>query len=89
MALADTLGPEERTREEATLADALLLGLAQASALMPGTSRGGMTLAAMRARGFTRADASALSRHVALPVIAGASVLKGVRLAAARPAAAG
>ncbi len=35
----------------------------------------------MRARGFARADASALSRHVALPVIAGASVLKGVRLA--------
>ena len=81
MTLADTLGPEERTREEATLADALLLGLAQASALMPGTSRGGMTLAAMRARRFTRPDASALSRHVALPVIAGASVLKGVRLA--------
>ena len=40
-----------------------------------------MTLAAMRARGFTRPEASALSRHVALPVIAGASVLKGVRLA--------
>lgn len=81
MTAADALGPEHRTREEATFADALLLGLAQSSALMPGTSRGGMTLAAMRARGFTRPDASALSRHVALPVIAGASLLKGVRLA--------
>ena len=81
MTLADTFGPQERTREEATFTDALLLGLAQSSALMPGTSRGGMTLAAMRARRFTRPDASALSRHVALPVIAGASVLKGVRLA--------
>ena len=81
MTLADALGPERRTREDATVVDALLLGVAQAAALMPGTSRGGMTLAAMRARGFTRPEASALSRHVALPVIAGASVLKGVRLA--------
>jgi undecaprenyl-diphosphatase len=40
-----------------------------------------MTLAAARARGFGREDASVLSRHVALPVIVGATVLKGVRLA--------
>src|SRR5437764_1239664 len=41
----------------------------------------GATLAAARARGFDREDANALSRHVALPVIVGATVLKGVRLA--------
>ncbi len=87
MTLADTRCAQERTREDATATDALLLGLAQASALMPGTSRGGMTLAAMRARRFTRTEASALSRHVALPVIAGASLLKGVRLCPARPPA--
>ena len=81
MTLADTLAPQRRVGADATATDALLLGLAQACALMPGTSRGGMTLAAMRARAFTRPEASALSRHVALPVIAGASVLKGVRLA--------
>jgi undecaprenyl-diphosphatase len=81
MALADALAPQERTREQAGTADALLLGLAQASALIPGLSRGGMTLAAMRARRFARPDASALSRHVALPVIAGAGLLKGTRLA--------
>jgi undecaprenyl-diphosphatase len=40
-----------------------------------------MTLAAARARGFAREDANALSRHVALPVIVGATGLKGVRLA--------
>jgi undecaprenyl-diphosphatase len=39
-----------------------------------------MTLAAARLRGFGRADANALSRHVALPIIAGATVLKGTRL---------
>ncbi len=81
MAAADGYGGRDRGRSTAGAGDALLLGLAQATALIPGISRGGMTLAAMRARGFARADASALSRHVALPVIAGASVLKGVRLA--------
>jgi undecaprenyl-diphosphatase len=80
MALADRLGPTGRAREEAGLVDALWLGVAQASALMPGASRNGMTLAAARARGFDREDANALSRHVALPVIAGATALKGVRL---------
>jgi undecaprenyl-diphosphatase len=38
-------------------------------------------LTAARARGFRRPDANALSRHVALPVIVGATALKGVRLA--------
>ena len=75
------LGPTGRRREEAGFADALALGLAQACALIPGASRNGMTLAAARLRGFDRADANALSRHVALPVIVGATALKGARLA--------
>jgi undecaprenyl-diphosphatase len=81
MALADALGPQRRARTDATITDALLLGLAQACALMPGISRNGATLTAARARGFRRADANALSRHVALPVIVGATALKGTRLA--------
>lgn len=91
MAAADAFGPQRRARDDAGLADALWLGAAQASALIPGVSRNGMTLAAARARGFRRPDASALSRHVALPVIVGASVLKGTRLArrGVPPAAAG
>jgi len=55
--------------------------LGEATALMPGASRNGMTLAAARLRGFDREDANELSRHVALPVIVGAAVLKGTRLA--------
>ena len=54
--------------------------MAQACALVPGVSRNGATLAAARMRRFTRQDANRLSRHVALPVIAGATLLKGVRL---------
>ena len=71
---------QERTHTEAGAGDALWLGVAQACALVPGVSRNGATLAAARARRFTRADANRLSRHAALPVIAGATALKGWRL---------
>jgi undecaprenyl-diphosphatase len=80
MAWADRVGGTSRDRAEAGAVDALWLGVAQACALIPGASRNGMTLAAARARGFGREDANALSRHVALPVIVGATVLKGTRL---------
>ena len=51
--------------------------LAQACALHPGVSRSGATLTVARARGFARADASVLSLHAALPVIAGAAGAEG------------
>jgi undecaprenyl-diphosphatase len=79
MALADR-APEERHRDDARPLDALVIGLAQACALLPGVSRNGATLAAARARLFTREQANLLSRTVALPVIAGAALLKAVRL---------
>ena len=84
MLLADR-APEVRDRADADWRDGLALGIAQSCALMPGVSRNGATLVAARLRGFRRADANALSRHSALPVIAGAVVLKGVRLARRRP----
>jgi undecaprenyl-diphosphatase len=70
-----------RADEQADWRDGVALGLAQAAALIPGVSRSGATLAAARARGFGRADASRLSWEVALPVLAGASGLKGWRVA--------
>jgi len=73
--------PARRPRSAAGPIDGLLLGLAQAAALVPGVSRNGATLTAARTRGFSRADANDLSRHVALPVVVGATVLKGRRLA--------
>jgi undecaprenyl-diphosphatase len=80
MAYADQ-APQTRGSQEVGARDALWLGVAQACALIPGVSRNGATLAAARLRRFTREDANRLSRHVALPVIAGATVLKTVRLA--------
>jgi undecaprenyl-diphosphatase len=80
MAIADGR-PEERRREDARLADAVVIGAAQAFALAPGISRNGATLTAARWRGFRRPDANVISRQIALPVIVGATALKGFRLA--------
>ena len=78
--LAADLRPQDRGPGDAGLLDGLALGIAQATALVPGVSRNGATLTAARARRFTREHANLLSRTVALPVIVGATALKGVRL---------
>jgi undecaprenyl-diphosphatase len=80
MVLADTR-PQRRGRGEATVADGVALGVAQAAALAPGVSRNGVTLAAARWRRFSRDQANLLSRTIALPIIVGATGLKGARLA--------
>jgi undecaprenyl-diphosphatase len=81
MAIADGGSKrKQRTTGDAGPCDGLALGLAQALALIPGVSRNGATLTAARARGFTRADAQTLSWHAALPVILGASALRGALL---------
>lgn len=72
--------PQERGPGDAGAVDGLALGLGQAAALAPGVSRNGATLAAARWRRFTRPQANLLSRTVALPVIVGATLLKGARL---------
>ncbi|HEX5928444.1 MAG TPA: undecaprenyl-diphosphate phosphatase [Solirubrobacterales bacterium] len=80
MLAADTR-PQQRGRGDATPADGLALGVAQAAALAPGVSRNGVTLAAARWRRFSRDQANLLSRTIALPIIVGATALKGGRLA--------
>jgi undecaprenyl-diphosphatase len=73
--------PAVRPESEAGPLEHLLIGLGQACALVPGVSRNGATLTAARLLRFERPAASVLSRHAALPVIAGATFLKGLRLA--------
>jgi undecaprenyl-diphosphatase len=94
--LAADRRPAGRVHEEAGVLDGLLIGIGQAAALWPGVSRNGATLTAARLRRFRRDAANRLSRHAALPVIFGATGLKGMRLARrgvpaeiARPFAAG
>ena len=79
--VCDARGGRERTAEDVTPVDALVLGLAQSLALAPGLSRLGMSVAAARMRGFDRPAAFALGREVGLPVVAGATSLKAWRLA--------
>ncbi len=80
--------PERRSDADAGARDELLIGLAQASALVPGVSRNGATITAARVLGFRRDAAARLSRDAALPVIAGATLLKLLRLEGGRPSAA-
>jgi undecaprenyl-diphosphatase len=80
LALADLRSAQARRVGEASGRDGLCLGVAQALALAPGVSRNGATLTAARALGFSRADAQTLSWSVGLPVIVGATLLKGRRL---------
>lgn len=79
--LAADRRPQQRGRGDAKPVDGLALGIAQAAALAPGVSRNGVTLAAARWRRFSRDQANLLSRTIALPIIVGATALKGGRLA--------
>jgi undecaprenyl-diphosphatase len=71
--------PGSRTGPTAT--DRLIVGAAQASALVPGVSRNGATLTTARARGLDREAAARLSWQAGLPIIGGATALKLFRLA--------
>jgi undecaprenyl-diphosphatase len=57
--------------------DALLIGIAQVIALVPGVSRSGSTISAGRLLGFTRQSAAVFSFLMSMPIIAAAVVLKG------------
>ena len=75
MLFADWFGPMKRRMEDMRLAPALIIGVAQALALIPGTSRSGVTITAARAMGFERSDAARFSFLLGIPAMAGAGVL--------------
>ncbi len=58
--------------------DSVLIGLAQAMALIPGISRSGMTISAGLARGLERTEAARFAFLLGIPVIAGAGLLQMV-----------
>lgn len=60
--------------------DAVVVGFAQAFALIPGISRSGMTITAGMAQGFTRVEAARFAFLLAIPSIAGAGLLEGLDL---------
>lgn len=70
MALTEILARHRRSVENASLVDALLVGLAQVGALIPGVSRSGSTLTATLALGFKREEAARFSFLLGIPAIA-------------------
>lgn len=80
MAVADRLGKSERNITGVGLKDALIIGCAQALALVPGTSRSGITITAARFLGFARQDAARFSFLLSAPVILLAASYKFLQL---------
>ena len=75
LGLADRFGKEVKTFEDMTWRDGLLVGLAQALAIIPGTSRSGVTMTAARALGYSRFESARFSFLLSIPAVAGAGVL--------------
>lgn len=85
---ADRWGARRRDLGGLGLGDALWIGLAQALALVPGTSRAGITLTAALALGFRRPEAARFSFLLAIPVGLLAAAWDGVKIARGEIAAA-
>ena len=77
---ADKFGKSERGLKDLNLKDALLIGLAQCLALVPGTSRSGITITMARFLKISRVDAAKFSMMLSIPVIAAAGCLEGYRM---------
>ncbi len=72
--LSTRLSRENRSMDEVSAKDALLIGLAQSAALLPGVSRSGSTIVAGLARGFSREAAARFSFLLSVPAVLGATV---------------
>jgi len=69
-----------KTLDQLTWKTALIVGLAQALALIPGTSRSGITMTAVLALGFDRTSAARFSFLMAVPIIMFSGGYKGLQL---------
>lgn len=85
--IADRKGSASRTVEHLTWKGAMLIGLLQILALVPGTSRAGVTMTAARFLGYRRSDCATLSMLLSIPVIAAAVLLTAADIMAAGDAA--
>ncbi len=70
--VSDRFGPKIKQTQSLTVCDALLIGIAQAFAIIPGASRAGTTITMARLLGYERSDAARISLLLSIPAIAGA-----------------
>jgi undecaprenyl-diphosphatase len=73
--IADTYAPTRRRLEDTRFGGAIAVGLAQAVALIPGTSRSGITMTAARFLGLSRTEAARFSMLLAIPAIIAGGII--------------
>jgi len=76
----DRMSMKVRRMDHLTMGGAIFIGLSQVLALVPGTSRAGITVTAARLLGLERRDAARFSMLLSIPTIIGAGVLKGAEI---------
>ncbi len=78
---ADQKGEQTKTASQWSLKDAFIMGLWQALALIPGTSRSGITITAGRYLGYAREDTAKLAMLMSIPTILASGTLLGLEVA--------
>ena len=78
---ADQRGGVMKSGDDWSLRDAAIMGIWQAVALIPGTSRSGITISAGRQLGYSRGEAARLAMLMSIPTIAASGVLLGAEVA--------
>ena len=76
LGIADRIGRLDREMEDLTVRDAILCGLAQAMALIPGVSRSGATISMGRILGYDRETATRFAFLLAVPAVVGAGLFE-------------
>ncbi|HXV23523.1 MAG TPA: undecaprenyl-diphosphate phosphatase [Alphaproteobacteria bacterium] len=78
--ISDRIGLRVKRLEHMTLGQALVVGLAQPIAFIPGTSRSGITMVAARLMGYERDQAARFSFLLSIPAILAAGLYEGLKL---------
>lgn len=73
---ADKVGAQKKAMADLGIRDAVVMGLAQAAALVPGVSRSGATISAGRLLGYDRATATRYAFLLAIPAVVGAGLFE-------------
>ena len=89
MILAERFATQKRREEAVTLTDAVVIGLVQCVALVPGVSRSGATISAGLFRGLDRVAATRISFLLSIPALIAAGGLEAVSQAKAVSATVG
>lgn len=78
----DQKGRAEKTAPDWSLRDAIVMGLWQAIALIPGVSRSGATISGARALGYAREDGARLAMLMSIPTILASGLFLGAEVVA-------